>query len=78
MSTAARLRGCNPTVVKRLWAAASAAADAPFRTAAAAETCIAAVVAVDPSVVAAVVAAVAAHVVVAVAGGVKIKEEARP
>ena len=77
MSIAARLLECNPTVVKRPWAAVSAAAEEPFRIAAAGETCIAAAGAVDPSVAAAVVVAVVAGVVVAVAGGVKSERGAR-
>ena len=76
MSIAARLLECNPTVVKRPWAAGNAAAEEPFRIAAAGETCIAAAGAVDPSVAAAVGVAVAAGVVAA-AGGVRSERGAR-
>ena len=78
MSIAASMLECNPTVVKGPWAAVSAAAEEPFRIAAAGETCIAAAGAVDPSVVAAaVVVAVVAGGVVAVVGGVRSERGAR-
>ena len=60
-------------MVKRPWAAVSAAAEEPFRIAVAGETCIAAAGVVGRSAAVAVVVAAVVADVVAVAGAVKIE-----
>ena len=76
MSTAARLLGCNPTVVKSPWAAGNAAGEEPFSSGAVDEICIAVEAVVDPSVVAAAVEVVAAGA--AAAGVVKARDRTKP